>query len=354
LSWISALQMSDDIFSQLFNLFNNDDGDVNWNLAFQINNHINKDAEENFLFSNSEMNYEEIFRAIQLNNQSLEAPYENIENLQILNSKEYGNWFLDSVKHFDFSNLNIANSSPFNLAGAQSSLIGMQLGNISGFLSKNTWGMSHFGVVLPRSNSLAINKLNFESRISKFEVEDKEATMALMALEFIALSLGKFKAPFLFVLEQMQKSNESLIESLGEMKPNLDPTSFSNPEEIFSNMPELNNLNFDSIFDSIFAPLSFYRQVIKKATKDFLNYIEPSVIDLVADLDMVGSNENINDFENKISVYDEKSENFINYLIESESQFSTIDILSNIDLIPSSSEIEDPISWAARTSLPPI
>ena len=346
--------MSDDIFSQLFNLFNNDDGDVNWNLASQINNHINKEAEENFLFSNSEMNYEEIFRAIQLNNQSLDVPFENIEKLQILNSKEYGNWFLDSVKHFDFSNLNIANSSPFNLAGAQSSLIGMQLGNISGFLSKNTWGLSHFGVVLPKSKSLAINKLNFESRIAKFEVDEKETTMALMALEFVALSLGKFNSPFAFVLEQMQKSNESLIESLGEIKPDLDPTSFSNPEEIFSNMPELNNLNFDSIFDSIFAPLSFYRQVIKSSTKDFLNFIDPSVIDLVADLDLVGTNENISDFENKISSYDEKSESFINYLSESESKYTTFDILSDKDLIPSSSEIEDPISWAARTSLPPI
>ena len=346
--------MSDDIFSQLFNLFNNDDGDVNWNLASQINNHINKQEEENFLFSNSEMNYEEIFRVIQLNNQSLDVPFENIEKLQILNSKEYGNWFLDSVKHFDFSNLNIANSSPFNLAGAQSSLIGMQLGNISGFLSKNTWGLSHFGVVLPKSKSLAINKLNFESRIAKFEVDEKETTMALMALEFVALSLGRFDSPFAFVLEQMQKSNESLIESLGEIKPDLDPTSFSNPEEIFSNMPELNNLNFDSIFDSIFAPLSFYRQVIKSSTKDFLNFIDPSVIDLVADLDLVGTNENISDFENKISSYDEKSESFINYLSESESKYTTFDILSDKDLIPSSSEIEDPISWAARTSLPPI
>ena len=346
--------MSDDIFSQLFNLFNNDDGDVNWNLASQINNHINKQEEENFLFSNSEMNYEEIFRAIQLNNQSLDVPFENIEKLQILNSKDYGNWFLDSVKHFDFSNLNIANSSPFNLAGAQSSLIGMQLGNISGFISKNTWGLSHFGVVLPKSKSLAINKLNFESRIAKFEVDEKETTMALMALEFVALSLGRFNSPFAFVLEQMQKSNESLIESLGEIKPDLDPTSFSNPEEIFSNMPELNNLNFDSIFDSIFAPLSFYRQVIKSSTKDFLNFIDSSVIDLVADLDLVGTNENISDFENKISSYDEKSESFINYLSESESQYTTFDILSDKDLIPSSSEIEDPISWAARTSLPPI
>ena len=346
--------MSDDIFSQLFNLFNNDDSDVNWNLASQVNNHINKETVDSFLFSNSDLNYEEIFRAIQLNNQSLEIPYDDIENLYILNPKEYGNWFLDSIKHFDFSSLNIASSGLFNLAGAQPSLIGMQLGNIAGFLSKNTWGLSHFGVVLPRSKDLVINKLNFESRISNFEVDDKETTMALMALEFIALSLGKFNAPFLFILEQMQKSNESLIESLGEMKPDFDPTTFSNPEEMFSNMPELNNINFDSIFDSIFAPLSFYRQVIKSATKDFLNYIDPSVIDLVTDLDLLGTNETISDFENKISNYDKKSEDFIRYVIESESPYSTLDILSNINLIPSSSELEDPISWAARTSLPPI
>ena len=86
----------------------------------------------------------------------------------------------------------------------------------------------------------------------------------------------------------------------------------------------------------------------------FLNFIDPSVIDLVTDLDLVGTNDTVSDFENKISNYDVKSEAFINYLIESESRYSTIDILSNIDLIPSSSEIEDPISWAARTSLPPI
>jgi hypothetical protein len=49
--------------------------------------------------------------------------------------------------------------------------------------------------------------------------------MALMALEFVALSLGKYNAPFSFVLEQMKKGNESLIESLGEMKPDIDPSS---------------------------------------------------------------------------------------------------------------------------------
>ena len=54
--------MSDDLFSQLFNLFNNDDGDVNWQLAEQINNHMNKDIQEDRLLSNLDLNYQEIFR----------------------------------------------------------------------------------------------------------------------------------------------------------------------------------------------------------------------------------------------------------------------------------------------------
>ena len=56
----------------------------------------------------------------------------------------------------------------------------------------------------------------------------------------------------------------------------------------------------------------------------------------------------------RVSNYDNKSQNFIDYLVESESEFTTLDILSDINLIPTASEIEDPISWAARTSLPPI
>ena len=274
--------MSDDIFSQLFNLFNNDDGDVNWNLASQINNHINKESEDSFLFSNSEMNYEEIFRAIQLNNQSLDIPYEDIENLQILNSKEYGNWFLDSVKHFDFSNLNIANSSPFNLAGAQSSLIGMQLGNISGFLSKNTWGLSHFGVILPRNSSLAINKNNFDLRISQFSIDEKEATIALMLLEYIALTLGEHTAPFNYLIEQLNKSNKELLENIKNIEPNFDPSNFSNPEDLMRNIPELNDFDVDSMLDVIFAPLSFYRSVIKYQAKNLIDFIDPSVIDPVS------------------------------------------------------------------------
>ena len=125
--------MSDDLFSQLFNLFNNDDGDVNWQLAEQINNHINKDIQEDRLLSNSDLNYQEIFRVIELSQESeVKNEYAPLEIL-IMDQKKYGVWFLNSVRHFDFSELQMFEGLPPGIGGAQSSLLGMHLGNIAGF-----------------------------------------------------------------------------------------------------------------------------------------------------------------------------------------------------------------------------
>ena len=55
--------MSEDIFSQFFNLFNNNDSDVNWELSKQINKHLNKDSNNDILqLSNADLNLEELFR----------------------------------------------------------------------------------------------------------------------------------------------------------------------------------------------------------------------------------------------------------------------------------------------------
>ena len=346
--------MSDDLFSQLFNLFNNDDGEVNWQLAEQINNHINKDVQEERLLSNSDLNYQEIFRVIELSHESTTNKEFTPLEISLMDSKKYGTWFLNSVKHFDFSELQMFEGLPAGILGAQSSLIGMQLGNIAGFLSKNTWGLSHFGIILPRNSSLAINKNNFDLRISQFSIDEKEATIALMLLEYIALTLGEYTAPFNYLIKQLKKSNEELLANIKDVEPNFDPSNFSNPEDLMSNIPELNNFDIDSMLDVIFAPLSFYRSVIKYFAKNSIDFIDSSVFDLIMDLGLVSNQGPGSDFELKISKYDEKSDSFITFLIESKNELSLHDIISDINLIPSVDELNDPISWAARTSLPPI
>ena len=341
--------MSDDIFSQLFNLFNNDD-DVNWKLVEQISNHINKDSEEVLMLSNSSLNYEEIFRTIEL---SPEAISTEINTVQVLNPKDYGNWIINSIKHYDYSNLSMENNS-FNLGAAQSSLVAMQLGNIVGFISKNTWGLSHFGFLLPRSKTLSLNNKNFQYRISNFDIDENQLVLALMTCEFVALELGKYTAPFSYVINQMQLSNEALIDELKEASPNFDPTQITNPQDMFSNVPEINNLNFENIFDSMFAPLSFYRSIIKLRAKSILEFIDSSVVDLVMDLSFSSTENGLSEFESKLSKFDQQADEFITFLEDTKNIHTTDDILSDESLIPNQSELQDPLSWAARTSLPPI
>ena len=339
--------MSDDIFSQLFNLFNNNDDGVNWKLAKQINNHLNKEEIQN-TFSNKEVNYEEIFKVISLNNSN-----SNILDFNLLTAKKWGNWFLDSIQHFDFSVLS-NNNLDFGFGNMQSSILGMQLGNLSAFIAKNTFGLSHFGIVLPRSQTLAINHLNFDKRIEQFEINVNESVMALMMLELVTLSLGNYTAPFQFLIEKLNESNSSLITSIQDNTSKIDFENISNPQEIMNSIPEINNFDIDSFFDPVLGPLSFYREVIKLKSKEILNFMDSSVIDLVMDLTFPFENSSIESFEQKLSGYEESSKAFIDFLNNSLNEFTLDEIMSDVNLIPSLEELLDPISWAARTSLPPI
>jgi len=236
----------------------------------------------------------------------------------------------------------------------QSSILGMQLGNLTSFLAKNTFGLSHFGIILPMSKTLAINHLNFDKRIEQFEVNINELVMAMMTLEYVTLSLGKYHAPFQFLIEKLNESNSSLISNIQENTTKIDFENISNPQDIMNSIPELNNFDLDSFFDPILGPLSFYREVIKLKSKEILNFLDTSVIDLVMDLTFSFENSNIEGFEKKLSGYEESSRAFISFLNDSLNEYTLDDILSDLTLIPSLEELLDPISWAARTSLPPI
>ena len=98
--------MSEDIFSQFFNLFNNEESGVNWELAKQINNHITKDEEVFPLeLSNNEINFEQIFRVIELKSEEFSSYESSPKEIRLMSPKEYGLWFIESLKHFDFESI---------------------------------------------------------------------------------------------------------------------------------------------------------------------------------------------------------------------------------------------------------
>ena len=59
----------------------------------------------------------------------------------------------------------------------------MQLGNLAGMISKNMWGLSQFGIILPQSDILAINKNKYFERIEQFETDINELALSLLTLD---------------------------------------------------------------------------------------------------------------------------------------------------------------------------
>ena len=348
--------MSEDIFSQFFNLFNNDDQEVNWELAKQINNHLNKDAETVIPeLSNQDIKFDEIFRVVELNNQENNSSSSNPVELKLLEAKDYGLWFLESIKHFDFSSFELGGlPEGLGIKNIKSSIIGMQLGNISGLISKHSWGLSNFGIILPRSKTLSVNKNNFLNRLSIYEADERDLALAFISLEFTALRLGIYEAPFKKIINNLTESTNQMMEKIKDLDINVDPNQISNPQEIFSNLPSGETFDTNEIFESIMAPLSFYRESIKQKAKKLELLNDESIFDLVMDLSFSPIESPTKDLEIKISELDNLTSSFFTFLHESKNELSLDEILSSEELIPSIEELSDPISWAARTSLPPI
>ena len=348
--------MSEDIFSQFFNLFNNDDQEVNWELAKQINNHLNKDAETVIPeLSNQDIKFDEIFRVVELINQENNSSSFNPVELKLLEAKDYGLWFLESIKHFDFSSFELGGlPEGLGIKNIKSSIIGMQLGNIAGLISKHSWGLSNFGIILPRSKTLSINKNNFLNRLSIYEADERDLTLAFISLEFTALRLGIYEAPFKKIINNLTDSMNQMMEKIKDLDLNIDPNQISNPQEIFSSLPSDETFDTNEIFESIMAPLSFYREAIKQKTKKLGLLSDESIFDLIMDLSFSPSESPTRDLEIKISELDNLTSSFFTFLDESKNELSLDEILSDEELIPSVEELSDPIGWAARTSLPPI
>ena len=100
-----------------------------------------------------------------------------------------------------------------------------------------------------------------------FEADEKDLSLAYIGLEFTALSLGTYEAPFKKIITNLTESTKQMMEKIKDLDLNIDPSQISNPQEILSNLPSDEQFDTNEIFESIMAPLSFYREAIKQKAK---------------------------------------------------------------------------------------
>jgi len=256
--------MSEDIFSQFFNLFNNEESGVNWELAKQINNHITKDEEvlppE---LSNNDINFEQIFRVIELQSEEFLSYESTPKEIRLMTPKEYGQWFIESIKHFDFESIESPELSMFGGIGGnnmKSSILGMQFGNLAGLLGKFSWGLSQFGIILPRSNTLAVNHKTFNAKVNNFEANENDLSLAYFTVEYMALCLGEYTQPFENIMNTISKSSEDMINKLKDLNLDMGPEAINNPQEMFSNISGVEGLDPNQKFEM--------RKLIKSISKN--------------------------------------------------------------------------------------
>ena len=353
-------QVSDDVLDFLIEntttviAFNNDDP-VNWELAEQISKHILKDETKSYMLEdkNDESNIESIFRAIQLNYESkLDS---NISDIKLASKQEWASWIIESSKHFNFSKLDTSTSNlPINISNLQSSIIGMQVGNFAGGLAKNSWGMSVVGVILPRSEKLMINYENLFKRIDGLDVDKNNAIFAALSLEYVNLNLGKFTTPIEYLIDIINTSTSKLVEEIEKLNQDVE-MDMNDINSLMQNFSESTSLDIENIFNGIFAPLAFFREAVSSIAKQYSNVDDLSIFNLLLDTSIGEYGESgLNQLISKINSFSNDAQRFIEYLEESKNPNSLIEILNDKELIPSEHELLDPLSWAARTSLPPI
>jgi hypothetical protein len=240
------------------------------------------------------------------------------------------------------------------MGNIKSSIIGMQLGNLAGGLAKYSWGISPTGIILPQSKTLSINSQNLYKRIGNLDIDTKDAIFGALALEYISLALGRYSSPLLHLIKVLNSSTKKLFDEIENLNSEID-TEMTDINQIIQNFSENNEINFENIFDELFAPLSFYREGVVFLAKEYTSLEDYSVYDVLIDTSIGEYQDNIfSQLNSKINQFGEYSRKFINYLYDSKNPNKIIDILNNEDLIPSEEELMDPIAWAARTSLPPI
>ena len=136
-----------------------------------------------------------------------------------------------------------------------------------------------------------------------------------MDLVSITLSLGRYAAPLVQIIENFESASKDMMAALPWLEAY--GMNMTNSQQMLENFSGIEGIDPSKILEEIIAPLSFYRGVIKSKAKDLKLIQDNSTYDLVMDLGFSVGEDPLVEIGNQINELDTSTTHFFECLITS-------------------------------------
>ena len=352
--------MSDDLFSRLFELFNQP-GDVNFKLAAEVAHHLSGESQPVDPWAAEE--YRELTRLAEFRMADA-APFPIDPAVDVLPVDARG-WADQNLEGFEYiaepfgSMIDIGAAGPAAemLKPLGPAMVGMQIGTMVGTLSQ--WAVSSFDAGVPIDGPVSYVVPTIDAFAAAHGVDPKNIRL-WAALNEVA-HRGMYRVPFtrehlVRLINNYAETLKIAPNGLMEMMQGVDPT---NPEagldheKLAAMFDTPETRESQSELEAFLGLAAAYRQAISRRAGSQL-------LPDMAELDRLRDNDRGLDNEAQASTFApifasaNAIENGRQFCGEVERRFG-IDALDSIftqdERFPTASEITDPVAWAARVLL---
>lgn len=359
--------MSDDIFSQLMNLFNQP-GPINWKLANEAIKQISGEPEPVDPWLAEE--YQELARLAQLQTQAASPLPSNGLDAQPVDRRTWAMQILERYAYLvePLSNkLEESSSDPMNMmmSSMGPALLGLQIGTTVGFWSHSALGQFDIGLPAQPADGTNLGTLyivrNIEDFASDHDIEPRQARLWATLRETLYESVTQQPLVRSYLENEFANYLGSLSLNLGSMMETMqgftDPSQF---EELMKgdDAPSLFSANPDGA-DRLRAFIGFLDGYgaffVSQATRNLLPDLDGIESALERRRSEPHHGEQLLPKALGLQLTPELVAEGRNFCEEATQRWgaSALDgIWKDLDLLPSRSELSDPIEWAARTQLP--
>jgi putative hydrolase len=337
--------MPDDLFSRLFELFNQP-GPVNWKLAAEVARHLAGEPQPVDPFAAEQVEELSLLAQSQIETR---APFPvPVMPVAMVDRRQ---WVDESLERFGYVAEAFTDAGPGLIPGMGAALAGMQVGTLAGTIASTTMGVFESGLPLEGETRLLIIGPGLQAVEGRLGTDPREVRLAVVASEMAHAAL--FRVPWLTetlgdliasYAGYLVPDPEKLMEMWGDDPGSL-PEKLSDPATLEELTGGQEGTAHRQSLEAFLAVTSGYRHLlIDRSFPNMLPSLGRVHSEQPEELPVLGlpmANRQLTD-------------RGAQFCREVERRYG-VEALDNIwlgpDRLPTHDELEDPLGWAARVLL---